>query len=304
MKTVTHVFGLHRPSRHLACMMLDLVLAMLLVLVLAPTHLAQAAPTDATTTFDYEPGSYVEGEAIALVISSVQDGLTVQSDDLLSSAQTLMDISNDAVQGERETGALTVQEDSVLQSSDDGATQRLVLVRDDSKTTEQLVSELQADPRVVFAEPNLYVTVDENSNASDGSTTPIATPASSTTTIATTPTPSPTDAASQITSQSSDISGSTTETNAATVFATEQSLTTYPDLTDYQWGDDNDGHWAGSGTEGIDIDYSAWNTSMGMDVGPVIAVIDTGVDETNPDLMHKMWRDGASYPGLMALGGR
>ena len=51
----------------------------------------------------------------------------------------------------------------------EAAAGRLVLVRDEAKTTEQLIAELEADPRVVFAEPNAVVeTGDADKEAPQG----------------------------------------------------------------------------------------------------------------------------------------
>jgi LPXTG-motif cell wall-anchored protein len=256
--------------------LLVVALAGLLVPVMSARQASAASADTGSTTFGYESGTYAEGEAIALVVSSVGgEGLSTQADDLLSSATTLMDVSDDAVTSECDTGNLTTQEQAVVQSATADATQRLVLVRDASKTTEQLIDELQADSRVVFAEPNLYVSSDDE----DTSQT-----------------------TSQLTLQETLDQTVTGEADEPTT-VDGQGLTTCSDLTAFQWGEKNDGHWGGSGTAGIDIDYAAWDSTTGVGDGPVVAVIDTGVDETNPDLTNKMWRDGMSYPSLVALGG-
>ena len=67
----------------------------------------------------------------------------------------------------------------------------------------------------------------------------------------------------------------------------------------YQWGLKNQEDSAASNT---DMDVSpAWNQT-GSNV-PVVAVIDTGVDYTNPDLKDVMWDEGENYPALTAMGG-
>ncbi len=277
MGQTCHLSVFDHPFRRLLCMLLAIVLAVAFVPVMpggqssvASAEEAASADNEAAATFDYEPGTYVEGEAVALLVSSVQNGISVQSADLLSSAQTLMDVSDEAVQDQNDAGLLSVQEEAVVQSADAGASQQLVLVRDETKTTQQLVTELQSDPRVVFAEPNFYVSINDESSVSDAAATATAT---------------------------------ATPDDVTTQSITTQDSTICPDLTAFQWGERNDGHWVGSSSAGIDIGYSAWDATAGVSDGPVIAIIDTGVDETNPDLTNKMWRSGMNYPSLVALGG-
>ena len=78
------------------------------------------------------------------------------------------------------------------------------------------------------------------------------------------------------------------------------------DMTAFQWGMSNDGAMGGvSADEAVDIDYDAWNNAVaagGLD-DVVVAVIDSGVDETNPDLAGVLWDEGEEYPELTVLGG-
>ena len=74
-------------------------------------------------------------------------------------------------------------------------------------------------------------------------------------------------------------------------------------MYDYQWGLNNKidltGTWA-------DIDAEeAWASGAGSETSDkiVVAVIDSGVDYTHPDLEGIMWDDGKSIPALTALGG-
>lgn len=71
---------------------------------------------------------------------------------------------------------------------------------------------------------------------------------------------------------------------------------------DFQWGLDNQNT---SDTEPADIRAGeAWE-ELG-DAGEkdiVVAVMDSGVDYTHPDLEPVMWKDGLNYPELTALGG-
>ena len=77
--------------------------------------------------------------------------------------------------------------------------------------------------------------------------------------------------------------------------------TTIPNDTAFgqQWGLNNTGAFAG-GTPDADIDASeAWNVSTGSR-GVIIAVIDTGVDYTHPDLVQQYLEE---YPTKIATNG-
>lgn len=72
----------------------------------------------------------------------------------------------------------------------------------------------------------------------------------------------------------------------------------------YQWGLDNTVNQDDS-IPAVDIDaVTAWSagTSSSSD-GPVVAVVDSGVDYAHPDLQKVMWDDGENYPELLQLGG-
>ena len=64
------------------------------------------------------------------------------------------------------------------------------------------------------------------------------------------------------------------------------------------WGLNNDGQTGG--TAGADVSAKeAWaiTTGDGSDNGPLIAVIDTGIDYTHPDLAANMWTNPGEIPG-------
>lgn len=119
---------------------------------------ADASSTADASSFIYELGTYVEHEAIAYVVDGgVQ--LFSLGDDVLAGAQSLMAIDAEAADEARGGDTVARSGASLLSASADVRAQsgRLVVVRDESKTAEQLVAELEADPRVVFAEPNAVV---------------------------------------------------------------------------------------------------------------------------------------------------
>lgn len=117
------------------------------------------AASSASASVDLEPGTYVEHEAIAYVVGDAGSGAGLFSfgGDVLSGAEDLMDVDADtAAEALSDDGEDAVSARAA--SADEG---RLVLVRDESKTTEELIAALEADERVVFAEPNLTVEVPE-----------------------------------------------------------------------------------------------------------------------------------------------
>ncbi|MCF0258803.1 MAG: S8 family serine peptidase, partial [Erysipelotrichaceae bacterium] len=73
-----------------------------------------------------------------------------------------------------------------------------------------------------------------------------------------------------------------------------------PDMTQWQWSNYNNGRLAGTYThEGTaDTQYEAWKTqTKESESDYVIAVLDTGIDETNPDLAGVLWTGDAFMPG-------
>ena len=190
---------------------------------------------------------------------------------------------------------------------------RLVLVRDESKTTEELIAELEADGRVLFAEPNGYVeSFDEESEGFSGigegaSSAGLATgdgagaPEGETSNDAALSQAGETGGSSDDPSESEDPAAGF---EPATFGSDEEELAA--DMTEFQWGMSNDGAMGGvSADEAVDIDYDAWNNAVaagGLD-DVVVAVIDSGVDETNPDLAGVLWDEGEEYPELTVLGG-
>lgn len=66
----------------------------------------------------------------------------------------------------------------------------------------------------------------------------------------------------------------------------------YPDFSNYQWACQNEGQQ--NGNVGVDIGYEQWNKSNITENTTVVAVLDTGIDYTHPDLENKMWHKSAN----------
>lgn len=265
------------------------------------------AASSASASADLEPGTYVEHEAIAYVVGDAGSGAGLFSfgGDVLSGAEDLMDVDAD-------TAAEALSDDGEdaasarAASADEG---RLVLVRDESKTTEELIAALEADERVVFAEPNLTVEVPEedaedlavavdlaldaelpeSQGASDDAAADDGTPADG---------EAATDGAAADDGTPADDAPAA---EGSDTFGEDKPDSAAAGLTDYQWGFDNkaDGD---NGT--VDMRSSEWDSQTpDEDLDEVIvAVIDSGVDASNPDLAPVMWDEGLTS-GIERTGG-
>lgn len=247
---------------------LSILISLLMVLSLIPAGvLAQEAET---------PVSYDDCAAGEAIVCMEKASPLARSavPDLLAGAEVLMDLSDAPNTRARSASA-------------DTSGQVLALVRDESRSTEALIAELNTYPQVAFAEPNYAISpiTDEAGTAE-----------------AVTPEPSAVD---------TDGAAVPAETKAAADEPTSENLQAAPtakapgavnaadSMTDYQWAYDNTGNYFSS-LKGFDMHYEGWNQVSGAtgndDV--VIAVLDTGVDDQNPDLVNKMWRRGTlNLPG-------
>lgn len=326
-----------------------IILAIVLAVGLVPLPAAAEDAVDASgQTQQLEAGAYVEHEAIAYVIDGEDDGITPFSlgGDALSGAQDLMDVDGAAAEealGEDAADQVAAPAARARTLTDSGASGRLVLVHDDSKTTEQLVADLQADPRVVFAEPNAIVEEEDSENDelrqemgeildqgfiegsgqtddeeaaggetafdSEGSEVKAASenaedasgfgaPANDAL-----PTTDEGEGGAATAELAADGTAQGPDTQASAHFGTD-SRAAAPDLNDWVWGFSNDGSLGGVLREdAIDMRSSAWVAQDEGDLEPVlVAVIDSGVDASHPDLAPVMWNGGLTS-GIKQKGG-
>lgn len=269
----------------------------------------EAAPSaSASASVDLEPGTYVEHEAIAYVVGDAGSGAGLFSfgGDVLSGAEDLMDVDADtAAEALSDDGEDAVSARAA--SADEG---RLVLVRDESKTTEELIAALEADERVVFAEPNLTVEVPEE-DAEDAEDLAAAVDLALDAELPESRDASGDAAADGTAADEAGAGDAATDgdTPADDAPAAEGSDTFGEDkpdsaaagLTDYQWGFDN----KADGDDGtVDMRSSEWD-SQNADESlkeVIVAVIDSGVDASNPDLAPVMWDEGLTS-GIERTGG-
>lgn len=319
-------------------------LAVVLAVGLLPLP-AMAEEAAAQPEIRLEPGTYVEHEAIAYVVDGGARARAFSlGSDLIDNAQTLMEVDADAAEealgdevgagGEASPAARARM--LSLDDASDAPAGRLVLVRDESKTTEELIAALQADDRVVFAEPNGYVEsfdaepdedmedgVDADAGDAGSAMDPdeggsLTEDSGSDVVVNGDVVPSEASDEAAIEGSSDDegvaasdnVDGQTESAGDAidaepTVFGSDKDEPA-SDMTAFQWGMSNNGSMGGvSAEEAVDIEYSGWNdaAAAGDLEEVVVAVIDSGVDETNPDLEGVLWNEGEDYPELTALGG-
>lgn len=206
------------------------------LLVAASLPLAAFAQTASEET-PVITGDYVQGEVI-VCMDSGSTALRSRSalPELLADAEQLMTLSDSA--GDADNAQLRSR------SAASADTQVLALVKDESRSTEALIAELESYPQVVFAEPN-YITTNFETTATE----------------------------------------------------------TYPDLSDLQWAnsDQSSGDNPFENQKGFNIGVPDWNvpSASAESDNPVVAILDTGVDLTNPDLKDKLWTRpaGSGLPG-------
>ena len=245
---------------------------------------ALAQPVDGgSAQLQLEPGTYVEHEAIAYVLDASGNGIEPffldgsSGSDVLAGAQTLMQVDDEVasdVLGDDATTAAAEPAAASARSASNGADEpegRLVLVRDESKSTEELIATLEADDRVVLAEPNYLLEQPETTESTQ------------------------TGSADEPTADVSALEDMTDfqwygDNDGSLAGQQEQ------DAVDIEYG-----AWEEASSSDAWAQVAARERN---NLDPVVVgVIDSGVDASNPDLVNVMWNDGLAIPELTALGG-
>lgn len=245
----------------------------------------------------YVSGDYIEGEAI-VCLDAPANSLFRRSavPELLAGAEVLMEVNAEEADN---AAAQTFGLRSAAPQP-----QVLALVKDESRTTAELIAELESYDQVVFAEPNYKVveynddealkesvsealaTQEPNADKSAASEPEIVQPTAGENGEKAQPTAEPADGENA------------TEEKPAREITTAMADKTALKMTDYQWGFKNKRQFGGK--EGFDMNYSQWNQKTGTAANTdpvVVAVVDTGVDDTNPDLKNKMWNNTVGLRG-------
>lgn len=298
MKQLEQTEAFARTTR----VLLAAVLAFLLAATQVPaTAIAYAAPAASERPVGIEKprasdllavGPYVEHEAIALV----RDGASLgqeRSADAVAEGEDLASVSAEALAEAPSIDATDsgVSAQNSATQGDPSAGAHVVLIRDESKSTAQLLEELLAHEAVITAEPNYLVSdiEDESGQKLEEALDEVAEHFESHLTE---------NAALPVPENGFALMATSVPEEQNTAAASAQAA----DGTRFQWGNSNLGTFAGAGTEGIDINYDDWNTSTSSaGAAPVVAILDSGIDGTHPDLKDKLWNDvvglAGTYPG-------
>lgn len=204
-------------------------------------------------------GSHTEGEVVAAVRGNAENinwfsGSAFATEDLLATTE--------------ETYVTSTEETLTAQETPEDDAVHIILIQNDSMSTEEMLYALWDDSRILMVEPNYVAHVDQDSDTDESSVV-----------AATTKTLS-----AQATSTASD---STLQGASSSSIA---------DATDFQWGLNNNGSTMHDGKAylGFDINSPDWNTENQNACG-VVAVFDTGIDVTNPDLDGVMMNNMKDY---------
>lgn len=237
-----------------------LCLSILLIISLIPLGVLPAAADEGTVheadiAKMLASGDYVEGEVIAVVDESISSRSAIEKStmnvSLIDSAETLMTTSEQAYQ---ETL------DNTLNMNNTGEDANIVLASNDSAEKNLSIRYVQ---NIGFStEELLQMLIDDP----------------------------------RVLSVEPNYQGKVTEQSGVLATPDNLSPADTADLTTLQWGNKNnqDAFWTSSWAdatkntkENFDINDSLWNNSTPNAAG-VVAVLDTGIDHTHPDLMRVM----------------
>ncbi|MCF0260792.1 MAG: S8 family serine peptidase, partial [Erysipelotrichaceae bacterium] len=268
-------------------------------------------------------GEYVEGEALVFAADSEMTTYSLRGDDLLAQAEEVYSVDSGIENPMKAYSAYGEEEEP------DRIKGSIKLVKSSTMSTEELIESLYEDPRVVYAEPNYILTVsepesggdekeavfqkdssrqDSDENSLSGQNPPQQHQSAKK------------DQEAEKKEQSSDSKDSSAEKTAQTE-QPQNSMETaeagevpsassfgpsgytpeqIPDMTAWQWGNWNNGSLAGTYTHfgTVDTQYSEWKTQNQESMPEyVIGVLDTGIDERNPDLAQVLWTGEIFGPG-------
>ena len=234
-------------------------------------------------------GEYAEGEAIAIVKAS--SGQQDQS-------RTLADISSEAVEqavvdASGSNYAATEEVAGRVTSAGDDSF-RVELIRDSSRTTEQILRDLYADPNVIAAEPNYigYNTAALSETSSTSASTSASTTASDTVDSPDSSAPLTAASEDQLATSNTPSDSSSTELSAMADTQAIDAGGVPGDLTPLQWyTDDSQSTFTSpkSPTAGYSLNIPGWaegrtNSDAPDNAGGTVCLMDTGLDDAHPDL--------------------
>ena len=262
-------------------------------------------------------GDYVEGEAIVCYLPGDGTALTAQAESLLARAERLSEVTarqyaeatGEAISADGYDGLTAQAEDELVE---------VTLVRSEDASTSELLHELLRDPQVLSAEPNYLMSIAEVDSAGavveddpastesskelaseeleaggEGATTEQLTDEGGAD-VQVVAHPEAEEEAAPEEASSDELPSELTNVDAPTPAMTAQSDSVGPasqDLTGYQWFSNGTGSvipqfpgWKNPG-----IKAPNWNKRGTTNASGVVAIMDTGVDGTHPDLAASMY---------------
>ena len=259
---------------------------------------ASSAGDVVTSEYNLEDGTYVPGEILVCVMPGIAAAYNESADSdvwmsetgieplgagsLLEMGEDLMDVTeivhDEILSGDDEyipvsdTGSDRVDADVALEES-----AVIRFIHSDEYTTEELLAMYSDHPGVIYAEPNYIYNISDEYPAAAAD-------------------PEEADAASTVAAEADEypVATSEAEDTIPAEYSDVEEYVSYPDLTSLQYA-------YGDSPAGMDV--PGWNDPDNINATGVIAVMDTGVDHTHPDIAPVMWDEGEKYKELTDLGG-
>ena len=279
-----------------------------------------------------QTGDYVKGEALVFERDSEMTADFSGSDELLSQAEEIFEVETGTDRPEKTLSASEAERKKEEPVKTKGT---IKLVKSSTRSTKELIETLLEDPRVVYAEPNYILdesseeknmdrletliqkVSSENEAAENDSSChkaqedeksckngdePVNEEAKNEETAS-----DPADASEPEGDQQNLLKDRLQKKEAEDQKLTPSNFgpSAYtpgqiPDMTGWQWANWNNGSMAGTYTHSgtVDMQYSEWKSQTREEMPEyVIGVLDTGIDETNPDLAEVLWTEKAFDAG-------
>lgn len=240
---------------------------------------------------DENVGDYIDGEVIVSYVDTDDMNLSSRQenkiDRVLGDAQEIITLDSVSL------ADVTVDESLLTKKvqKNEEVDKTLAVISSETKSTQEMISEIEKLPNVNYAEPNyIFAACEVATEEGEGIS---ATEETAETEEGATESTEPVDG----TAGGADEDKNKDE-NINAIIPTPESAeikAAIGNFTSYQWAFNNLSY-------GMNI--PDWNNPSNTNAGgTVVAVLDTGVDYYHEDLKGVMWKDGLKYSGLTGIGG-